>query len=415
MGYPPNVNLAEGFALATLRDTWPPMADTNIPKPAPAATAMVEGNRLTLIADGPARLKALIGIIDGARHSLRVLYYIFKDDASGVRIRDALLAACRRGVKVDILVDGFGSDAAKDSFFQPLIDSKCGFCRFEPKFGRRYLLRNHQKLVLADENSVLTGGFNVEDDYFGTIESGAWRDLGLQVEGPSVTCLSAYFDDLFAWVNAKNPRIRDLRRMLNRHSEEEGSLRWLFGGPTRRLSPWARSVKNDMLRAKRLDMIAAYFSPSRTMLRRIYGVAGRGDARIVTAAKSDNNTTVGAARHTYWRLLKQGVEVYEYQATKLHSKLIVVDDVVHIGSANFDMRSLYLNLEMMLRIEDAEFAAAMRRFIDGEIAESERITREAHRRHRSLFNRFKWGLAHFFVTTMDYNVTRRLNFGLDGK
>ncbi len=79
------------------------------------------------------------------------------------------------------------------------------------------------------------------------------------------------------------------------------------------------------------------------------------------------------------------------------------------------MRSLYLNLEMMLRIEDAEFAAAMRRFVDDEIEQSLRITREAHRRQRSLFNRIRWGLAHFIVTTMDYNVTRRLNFGLNGR
>jgi cardiolipin synthase len=390
------------------------MADANAPYSAPAAPVMVEGNRLTLYPDGPARLEALIALIEGARQSLRVLYYIFKDDASGRKVRDALLAACSRGVKVDVLVDGFGSDA-KDSFFQPLVDSKCGFCRFEPKFGRRYLLRNHQKLVLADDRSVLTGGFNVEDDYFGTIESGAWRDLGLQMDGPAVKCLGSYFDNLFAWVMTKNPRIRDLRRMLGRHSEEQGKLRWLFGGPTRRLSPWAKSVKNDMMRARRLDIIAAYFSPSRTMLRRISSVGTSGSARLVTAAKSDNNTTVGAARYTYWRLLRRGVEVYEYQPTKLHSKLIVVDDVVHIGSANFDMRSLYLNLEMMLRIEDAAFADAMRQFIDGEIAQSRRITLEEHRRQRSWFNRLKWGMAHFIVTTMDYNVTRRLNFGLDGR
>jgi len=375
---------------------------------------MVAGNRLTLLADGPARLEALIGLIARARESLRVLYYIFQDDASGQRVRDALIGARRRGVKVELLVDGFGSDAA-DSFFQPLIDSECGFCRFEPRFGRRYLLRNHQKLVLADDKSVLIGGFNVEDDYFGTLESGAWRDLGLQVDGPAVRCLGPYFDDLFDWVKTKNARTRDLRRMLNKHSEESGPLRWLFGGPTRRLSPWAKSVRTDMLKAKSLDMIAAYFSPSRSMLRRIYGVGGRGKARIITAAKSDNNTTVGAARHTYWRLLRRGVEVYEYQPSKLHSKLIIVDNVVHIGSANFDMRSLYLNLEMMLRVEDEGFAAAMREFMEGEIADSRRITLEEHRLQRSWFNRFKWSLAHFFVTTMDYNVTRRLNFGLDGR
>ena len=389
------------------------MADASSFRPPAPATVEVAGNRLTLYTDGPERLEALIALIDGARETLRVLYYIFKEDDSGRRVRDALLAASARGVKVDILVDGFGSDAP-DSFFQPLIDGNCRFCRFEPKFGRRYLLRNHQKLVLADENRVLTGGFNVEDDYFGTVEAGAWRDLGIEVEGPSVACLGPYFDALFAWAK-KNGRIRELRRMLNKHSEEKGPLRWLFGGPTRRLSPWAKSVKRDMLRARRIDMIAAYFSPSRTILRRISSLARRGEVRIVTAAKSDNNTTIGAARHTYWRLLKRGVEIYEYGATKLHTKLIVIDDVVHIGSANFDMRSLYLNLEMMLRVEDAAFAAAMRHFVDGEIRDSKRITREEHGRQRTWFNRLKWSIAHFLVTTLDYNVTRRLNFGLDGR
>ena len=80
----------------------------------------------------------------------------------------------------------------------------------------------------------------------------------------------------------------------------------------------------------------------------------------MTAARSDVPAAVAAARSLYWYLLKRGVEVYEYQAARLHTKLVLIDDVAHIGSANFDMRSLFLNLEMMLRIEDAEFAKAMR-------------------------------------------------------
>jgi cardiolipin synthase len=389
------------------------MADARPARPTPPDLE-VEGNRLTLLADGEARLEALLSLIAGAREQLRILYYIFEDDQSGRAVRDALLEACARGVKVAILVDGFGSDAASDGFFQPLIDSECRFCRFAPRWGRRYLLRNHQKLALADEDQVLVGGFNVSDEYFTSPESGAWRDLGLCVSGPGVACLAAYFDDLFAWTSASNGRIRDLRRMLTRHSGDSGPLRWLFGGPTRRLNPWARALKNDMLRARGLDLIAAYFAPSRAMLRRITGIARRGRSRVVTASKSDNGATIGAARHTYARLLRRGVEVYEYQRTKLHTKLIVVDDVVHIGSANFDMRSLYLNLEMMLRIEDPAFAAGMRSYVEGELEDSRRITRALHRQQRTLFNRLKWGLCYFIVATMDYNVSRRLNFGVDG-
>ena len=391
------------------------MADANPHRSAPDVAATVDGNRLTLLPDGPERLAALIALIEEAQESLRFLYYMFLDDESGGRVRDALLAAAERGVQVSLLVDGFGSDAAKAAFFQPLIDGDVDFCRFSARYGRRYLLRNHQKLALADGRRVLIGGFNVSDDYFGTVESGAWRDLGLEVEGDSVSCLVDYFDRLFAWAQKPKGRIRELRRMLQQGSSTEGKLHWLFGGPTRRLSPWARAVRRDMKRARRLDLIAAYFAPSLGMLRRIAGISRRGTVRIVTAAKSDNTATISAARNTYWWLLKRGVRIFEYQPTKLHTKLFVVDDAVHIGSANFDMRSLFLNLEMMLRVDDPAFAVAMRRFVDGEVAQSEPITREKHKAQRSLLNRLRWGLGYFIVAVADYRISRVLNFGLDGK
>ena len=146
------------------------------------------------------------------------------------------------------------------------------------------------------------------------------------------------------------------------------------------------------------------------MMRRIFAIAQRGRARIVTPAKLDHQWAVGSARFLHRRLLKRGVEVYEYQSTKLHSKLIVIDEVVHIGSANFDMRSLYLNLEMMLRVDDPGFAAMMRGFVDGEIANSQRITVEAHRKRLTWWTWLNWALAYFVMATADYNVTRRLNF-----
>jgi cardiolipin synthase len=166
-----------------------------------------------------------------------------------------------------------------------------------------------------------------------------------------------------------------------------------------------------MLHATRLDVIAAYFAPTPSILRRLARVARRGRTRLVTAGKSDNQATIAAARSTYSYLLRRGVEIYEYERTKLHTKLFVVDDVVHIGSANFDMRSLFLNLEMMLRVEDADFASAMRRFVDGEIADSVAITRETHRRQRTLINRIKWAIGWFIVAVADYRISRRLNFG----
>ena len=148
------------------------------------------------------------------------------------------------------------------------------------------------------------------------------------------------------------------------------------------------------------------------MLKRIARVGAKGRARVITAAKSDNTATIFAARFTYNQLMKRGVEIYEYQRTKLHTKLLVFDDEVHIGSSNLDFRSLYLNLEMMLRVDDAEFTSLMRLYFEGELDDSLAITREAWKKRCTFLNRLKWGLS-FFVTAVDYTVTRRLNFGAE--
>jgi cardiolipin synthase len=384
--------------------------------PVEQATFAVDGNRLTLLDTGPRRLDALLALIDGARSSLRMLYYIYADDATGRRVNAALIAAARRGVRVALIVDGFGSQD-DPAFFTPLTDAGVTVCRFLPRFGRRYLLRNHQKLALADaegEARIIVGGFNVEDDYFGTPADQAWRDLGLLVQGPAAGRLAGYFDALLAWTQQERGTLRHLNRALSRWSESAGPIRWLIGGPTRRLSPWARAVRHDMRHGRRIDIIAAYFTPSPTILRRL-DKAGRRQARVrvVTAAKSDNRATIAAARFTYAGLLRKGVAIYEYQPTKLHTKLYAIDDAVHIGSANFDMRSLFINLELMLRIEDAAFAAHVRGYVDGEIARSEAVTLEGYRAATGWLQRLRQFAAYLVIAVVDPSLSRGLNFGVD--
>ena len=382
-----------------------------------ARAFVVDGHRLTLLPESAERLEALLKLIDGARRSLRILFYIYADDASGQRVRAALAAAARRGVAVALVVDGFGSEDTASAFFDPIRDAGGDVCHFSARWGRRYLLRNHQKLALADAEDdprVIVGGFNVEDDYFGTVEEGAWRDLGLLVEGPAAARIAAYFDDLKTAIQTPRTRVRPLNRVLARYSETRGPLRWLIGGPTRRLSPWARTLRSDIARGRRIDMIAAYFTPSPMILRRIKR-AGRAQkqVRVVTAAKSDNNATIAAARFSYAGLLKRGVRVFEYRRTKLHTKLYVVDDAVYIGSANFDMRSLFINLELMLRIEDRAFAEAVRRYIDGEVDGAAEVTWAAYRAETGWWQRTKQFAAYLLLGVVDPSVSRGLNFGID--
>lgn len=373
-------------------------------------TATVDGNRLELIESGEARFAAILEMIAGAEESLRVIFYQFADDSSGRQIRDALANAAARGVAVKVLLDGFGSGDTDAAFFQQLEDKGCDYCVFHPSYGRRYLLRNHQKLVVADGCRALIGGGNIKDTYLSDSVEGRWRDLWLRIDGPKVRTAVDYFDSTFRWSTRPHSKLKTLRRLIHEHSEFRGVLQWKFSSPLSLRKPWPSSVAKDIAKAERLDIVAAYFSPPRSMLRRIGAAARRGQVRIITAAKSDNHATIAAARHTYSRLLRKGVEMYEYLPCRLHTKLIIVDDVTYIGSANFDFRSSYINLELMLRIRDSDFADRMRGYFEGEMADSEQITVAKHRKRASPWRRLKWTLSHFLVTTMDYTVTRRLNF-----
>jgi cardiolipin synthase len=386
------------------------MADQAAP-PAknPPIRAEIAGNRLELIESGLERFNLLLELIAGASTSIRMLMYMFNPDKDGDAVRDALSEAARRGVKVKLLIDGFGSAATPD-FFTQLGQAGGDHCVFNPSWGRRYLLRNHQKLIVIDDETVLIGGANIDATYLEDRGAKHWRDLWLRLDGPEAALPSRYFDALFRWSRRPGSKLRALKRMVAEYNEWRGPLQWKFSGPLSVRNSWWRSIGRDMKRARRLDMIFAYFAPPGAMIRRIGRVGRRGRARIINAAKTDNIATVAAARHSYSRLIRRHVEIYEYQPVKLHTKLAIVDDIVHIGSSNFDYRSFYINLEIMLRIKDAGFADAMRGYFERELADCKWITHEVHKRRASVWQRLKWAASHFLVNIMDYSVTRRLNF-----
>ena len=378
-------------------------------------TFTVDGNRLTLLVSGRQRLDALLALIDGAERTLRLLYYIYADDDTGRQVNDALIRAAGRGVSVALIVDGFGAGLVADrAFFQPLTDAGVAMCWFSPRWGRRYLLRNHQKLALADDRRIIVGGFNIEDDYLGQAPEPwkIWRDLGVLLDGPAAARMAGYFDALQGWVQTPKAKLRHLNRVLRQWSETEGTVRWLIGGPMRRLSPWARCLRADMRGGRRIDIIAGYFSPSPTILRRLDRAGKRrANVRILTAALSDHPAAVEAARFTYAGLLRKRVRIFEYSPSKLHTKLYLVDDAVHVGSANFDMRSLFINLELMLRVDDPAFAAHVAAYVDGEIANAEPITAALNRQRTGWRKRVRQFAMYALLAVVDPAVSRRLNLG----
>lgn len=381
----------------------------------------VGSNRLKLVHRPTNRLQALNGLIEQAEHSLKLFFYMFEGDDVGQMTLTKLIAACNRGVAVELMVDSFGSNGAPTGFFEPFKQAGGKFAIFSPRFSTSYFVRNHQKIIIADDVRAMIGGFNIANHYFDQRSEDedsddnetSWEDLGVIIEGADVAKLSDYYRLLSDWVHNNNGNIRLLQKMVRQWDAGDGNFRWLLGGPSNRLSRWARAIKADLELGQRLDLVSAYFSPGQGLLRRIARLSKRGGQnRLVLAGKTDNPATIGASRLLYSYLLKRGARIYEYQPKRLHMKMVIIDDAVYIGSANFDLRSLFINVEIMVRIEDAAFANHARLVADEMCANALPISRKLHKSRRGLLNRLRWALSYFVVNILDYSVTRRLNFGV---
>ncbi len=366
------------------------------------------GHKFIFYPHGQDRLRALVDLIDSAETSLKVFYYLFDSDDSGTKVRDALVAAARRGVAVALMVDDFGNDAGEE-FFEPLKEAGGSFAIFAPKLNSRYLVRNHQKFVIVDEARVMTGGANVSDHYFAMPCDNGWCDLSATIEGPVVEQFTRWFGLLKDWIDSdaagRISQLRRLRAIVKDWDGGDGPVRLLVGGPLVRRGHWAWMFRQDLAKARRLDTVSAYFSPPRSFRRQIERVARRGKARMVMAGKSDISAAIDMARLLYGRLLRAGATIFEFQPCKLHMKLLVVDDASYVGSANLDKRSFRINVELMVRIEDAGLADALRGMIDHMEAASTPMTRERYAREATFINRMRWRLV-YWMSLADYRVSK---------
>lgn len=379
----------------------------------PGQAFIVGQHKLHLLHAPEDRLEAVLRLIGEAKEQVRMFSYMFCPDPTGEEVLAALVAAAERGVEVQLIIDSFGSANSKHSFFQPLVDAGGCYSCFGSKWGLGYFVRNHQKILIIDTKYALVGGFNITDYYFGRKGDQSWEDLGVIVEGPEITHLAEYYDQLDILCEDGSVAFRKMRRMIRDWRPGNGDVQWLLGGPTNRISPLGLVLKRALEKAKRVDLVAAYFSPTQSILRRIARVTKRNKgSRLVLAGKTDNGATILAARLLYRYLLKRKARIYEFQPRPLHMKLFVIDDCTYIGSSNLDVRSLFVNMEIMVRISDKAFAAHMRTLIDGMVAESEEQTRALLRRRDSWWTRFKAGVAYFLVNSVDYSIGRRIKFGL---
>jgi cardiolipin synthase len=350
----------------------------------------------------------MLAAIDAAKSFVSLEIYIFSDGALGRSFRDALVRARQRGVSVRVLVDAAGSFTLPGAFWDPLLQAGGQARQFNPVALKRFLIRNHRKLLVCDDRLAFTGGFNIAPEYEGDGVTRGWRDLGLKIEGPLVAQLAASFEEMFARAEFRHKHFPGLRKSTAKKSVTGLDGQILFSGPGRGFNPFQRQLRNDIAKVGEVKIMAAYFLPSWRLRRDLMRAARRGRrVRLILAGKSDVRLSRLAGRSLYRRLLKSGVEIFEYQPQILHAKLLILDDVVYAGSANLDPRSLQINYELTIRFENRRLAGEARAVFDENLKNSCRIELAQWRTSRTFWQKLQERLAYWLLVRLDPWVARR--------
>jgi cardiolipin synthase len=364
-------------------------------------------NSFLVLKTGDVAFARMADAIAAAQHTVRLEMYIFKASAAGERFRDLLILAARRGVRVHALIDSFGSITLLDSFWTPLRQAGGEMRWFNPLTLRRFNIRNHRKLLACDDRVAIVGGFNVAPEYEGDGVTRGWADLGLQINGPLVTELAASFDDMFERADFQHKRFIRLRKRPHARSTPAQTEELLLSGPGRGGSPIKHSLRRDLFEAHTVQIIVAYFLPPRRLRRALMLVARRGGrVQLILPGKTDVPLSQLAARSLYQGLLRNGIEIYEYQPQILHAKVFLVDDIVYAGSSNLDTRSLNINYELLVRLHQPQLAAEARAVFAEYLAHSQQVHRMLWRKSRTFWNKFKERWAYLLFTRLDPYVAR---------
>ena len=355
---------------------------------------------------GGEMLSRMLAAIDDARQSLRLEMYIFHAGATAEQFREALIQACRRGVRVQVLVDAVGSMVLPESFWAPFRAGGGEFRWFNPLSLSGWSIRDHRKLLVCDEGLAFVGGVNIGSEYQGDGVTAGWRDLGLAVRGPLVVELSAAFDEMFAGADFRHPPFARLRKSPRQKIVAAPAAQLLLGGPGRN-NPIKLALRQDLVRASSVRIICAYFLPTWRIRRHLMRIARRGArVQLILPGKSDLPFSRLAGQSFYRRLLSAGVEIYEYQPQILHAKMFLIDDIVYAGSANLDPRALDINYELMLRLSQPDLALRGAGIFNRVLAHCRRIDLESWKTARTFMDRCKSRLAHLILARLDPMVAQ---------
>lgn len=312
-----------------------------------------DNNEVTLLLNGGVAYGELLELLLSANHSICVTTFILSKDETGEAILSILTEKAKKGVEVRLLLDALGSFNMSRRFLADFKSAGGQYSFFMPMlqipFRGRANLRNHRKMVLVDQRVGVVGGMNLASEYMGkAAATDRWQDLSFLVKGPILKPLYNVFVSDWKFSSKEALCFRDEDFLVGK-TERHETLQLMPSGPDVVGDPLHESIIASFFSAtKRIWVVTPYFVPDEMLMRSFCIAARRGiDVRVIFPLRS-NHLLADFARSDYLRdITKAGGSVFGYKPGMLHAKLIIIDDELAIsGSANMDMRSLFLNYEL---------------------------------------------------------------------
>jgi len=318
----------------------------------------VDGNSVQLLINGEQYYPRVFEAMAQAREEILLETFIIFDDKVGQQLQQVLIDAARRGVRVEVAVDGYGTADLPAGFISAMTDAGVSFHAFDPQprlVGMRTNLfrRLHRKIVVIDGERAFIGGINYSADHLGDFGPMAKQDYAVEVTGPVVAQVHAASKRLMSPVLQPPSAVRPVTQPAGASTavlvERDNGLR-------------STDIETQYLQAfraakQRIVVANAYFFPGYRLMRELRNAARRGvEVRLILQGQPDMRWVRALSRLLYNYLLRDGVMIHEYCQRPLHGKVALVDDEwATVGSSNLDPLSLSFNLEANLFIRDRAF------------------------------------------------------------
>jgi cardiolipin synthase len=361
------------------------------------------GNRYTVLTNGDQIFPPMLDAVKGAQRRISFETYIYNEGTVGQQFTDAFIAAAKRGVLVQLVVDAIGSNRIPKEWQENLKSAGVKVGTFgQPKWYSLEELnyRTHRKILVVDGRIGFTGGVGLDDQWLGHAEDeDHWRDTMVRIEGPVVRMMEGAFEENFIETSPQPVvPIVDPPPVIPPGAEDSAMVQ--RSSPTGGSSDLKRLYLLSIGAARRtLDISSPYFVTDESSDWSLEQAVRRGvKVRVLVEGDlTDAKPVKYASRDAYQRLLDQGIEIYEYQPAMMHAKAMVVDGCWSmVGSANFDNRSLELNDEMNVAVSDRGLAARLLEDFEQDLRRSKKLD-PAEWRRRSVLDKAREHFWSYFA------------------